>query len=123
MIVRMHVVTLVLLLVSQAALAECDLAGDDFLANAAAGTTKPEKETKIPRFEISARVISVEKRTGGDLIIALDNGQTWIAEKVGHQFLIKVGDPVAVRKNEVLGGYQMITQDDKSNQVRQLDPE
>jgi hypothetical protein len=67
--------------------------------------SKPESEAAPKR--ISATVTAIEKRSRGELVVTLDNGQVWAQKEVSGFFPLKVGDPVAILAG-TLGSFRLI---------------
>lgn len=56
---------------------------------------------------IAATVAAIEKRTRGELVFTLDNGQVWAQKEVGAYFPVKVGDQVSILAG-TLGSFRLI---------------
>lgn len=56
---------------------------------------------------VTANVTGIEKRTRGELVVTLDNGQIWAQKEVGAYFPIKVGDPATILAGS-LGSYRLV---------------
>jgi hypothetical protein len=71
--------------------------------------------------EITATVVAVSKRPGGELLVTLDNGQVWTENDAEYGFRVKVGDSIVVKKGKLFGGYRMVTQSRRSSAVRRIE--
>lgn len=94
---------------------------DEFGNTPELARSKPETEKEIDLREISARVVKVSKRPGGELIVTLDNGQTWTEKYAEYGFRVKVGDTVVIKKGNFSGAYRMVGRGRRSSQVRRID--
>jgi hypothetical protein len=66
--------------------------------------------------EISARVVEVGKRTRGEYIITLDNGQVWTEKNAEPYLRIKVGDTVRIKRIK-MGGYRLVGRGNRATAV------
>jgi hypothetical protein len=81
---------------------------------------QPDGEKKKELREISAQVIEVSKRTRGELVVTLDNGQVW-TEKAAEAYLrVKVGDTVVIKRNR-LGGYRLVGRGNRASAVIRIE--
>jgi hypothetical protein len=80
----------------------------------ASGTTARELE------RLSARVTSVSERPHGELLLALDNGQTWIQTERKPGAIIHPGETVTISRG-ALGGFWLTSESRLSTRVRRLD--
>jgi hypothetical protein len=69
--------------------------------------------------QITALVSGIELGRGGALIIALDNGQTWMQNEVASYFPLKVGDPVRIRA-AALGSYMLFAPSKRATRVTRI---
>lgn len=69
--------------------------------------------------EISAMATAVKKRPAGQLLITLDNGQTWTEKDHEANFRVKVGDTLRIKKGR-FGGYTMYTEYRRSSKVTRV---
>jgi len=82
--------------------------------------SKPETEKEAELREISAIVVNVSRRPRGELVVTLDNGQTWTEKDAEHGFRVKVGDTVVIRKGARFGGYRMVGRGRRASAVRRI---
>lgn len=68
--------------------------------------TNADRPDAAPK-RISATVTAIEKRSRGELVVTLDNGQVWAQKDVGAYFPLKVGEPVAIVAG-TLGSFRLI---------------
>jgi len=68
---------------------------------------------------LSATVVQIRKRPYGEMIILLDNGQTWEQKHVDRRFKLSVGDTVTIKKGKV-AGYRLSGSGNKTIQVSRL---
>lgn len=67
---------------------------------------------------ISAKVTAVSTRPRGELVIALDNGQTWTQKKTENYFPLKAGDAVTINAG-MLGSFRLVA-GNRSTQVTRI---
>lgn len=79
-----------------------------------------QQETeKVELTEIRAVAVEVTKRTRGELVVTLDNGQVWTEKDAESYFRIKVGDTVIIKKIS-MGGYRMVGRGNRASAVRRI---
>jgi hypothetical protein len=66
---------------------------------------KPQADS--PPKRISATVQAIDKRSRGELVVTLDNGQVWAQKEVGAYFPLKVGDAVSILAG-TLGSFRLV---------------
>jgi hypothetical protein len=66
---------------------------------------KPQADS--PPKRISATVKAIDKRSRGELVVTLDNGQVWAQKEVGAYFPLKVGDAVSILAG-TLGSFRLV---------------
>ena len=66
--------------------------------------------------EISATVTDIHKRPYGELVIRLDNGQTWEQKHRDNRFRLKIGDQVTISRG-LISGYRLTGRNNNSIQV------
>ena len=79
-----------------------------------------QQETEeIELMEISAVAIEVTKRTRGEHVVTLDNGQVWTEKDAESYFRVMVGDTVIIKKIS-MGGYRMVGRGNRASAVRRI---
>ncbi len=79
-----------------------------------------QQETqKVELKEISAVAVEVTKRTRGEHVVTLDNGQVWTEKEAESYFRVKVGDTVVIKKIS-MGGYRMVVRGNRASAVRRI---
>jgi hypothetical protein len=73
-----------------------------------------KKEDEIT--EISATVVEVRKRTRGQYVVTLDNGQVWTEKDAEPYLRIKVGDTIRI-KRVAMGGYRLVGRGNRATAV------
>lgn len=73
---------------------------------------------KAEARSISAKIAEVSTRPRGELVLTLDNGQTWAQKKPEPYFPIKVGDPVTIHAG-MLGSFRLVS-GNRSTQVTRI---
>lgn len=81
---------------------------------------KPEEERKKELREVSALVVEVSKRTRGELVVTLDNGQVWTEKDAEPYLRVKVGDTVVIKRNR-MGGYRLVGRGNRSSAVTRIE--
>jgi len=66
--------------------------------------------------EISAKVVEVSKRTRGEYVVTLDNGQVWTEKNAEPYLRIKVGDTVRIKRIK-MGGYRLVGRGNRATAV------
>ncbi len=69
-----------------------------------------------PVETITAKVVEIRKRPYGEMVMRLDNGQTWEQKHVDRRFKLSVGDTVTIKKGKV-SGYRLSGSGNKTIQV------
>jgi hypothetical protein len=80
--------------------------------------SKQEPE-KVELTQISAVVVEITKRTRGERVMTLDNGQVWTEKGAESYFRVKVGDTVVIKKIS-MGGYRMVGRGNRASAVRRI---
>jgi len=80
--------------------------------------SKQESE-KVELTEISAVAVEVTKRTRGEHVVTLDNGQVWTEKDAESYFRVKVGDTVVIKRIS-MGGYRMVGRGNRASAVRRI---
>lgn len=93
---------------------------DNFGMTSELARSKPDRAPDDELREISAVVVKVSKRPRGELVVTLDNGQTWTEKDAEYGFRVKVGDTVVVKKT-TMGGYRMVGRGRRASSVRRID--
>jgi hypothetical protein len=104
----------------------------------AAGTKAPEAVTPAPAAastarewpgtkpaasepaELTAGVVSVSKKVTGELLLKLDNGQSWVQAQRKAGVLIKPGERVTIAPG-TFGGYLLSSDSGATMRVRRLE--
>jgi hypothetical protein len=83
------------------------------------GKKPPEKATPTEPTDMVAKVDSVSEKLTGELLLKLDNGQSWIQaqRKVGVH--IKAGERVTISRG-TLGGYLLSSDSGATMRVKRL---
>ncbi|HLA73298.1 MAG TPA: hypothetical protein VK624_17450 [Steroidobacteraceae bacterium] len=68
---------------------------------------------------LEAHVKAIETAADGSAIIALDNDQTWRQISGSATLLLKVGDPVVIRR-AALGSFQLATPNGRTGKVKRV---
>jgi hypothetical protein len=69
--------------------------------------------------QITAVAVEVTKRTRGEHVVTLDNGQVWTEKDAESYFRVKVGDTVVI-KRVAMGGYRMVGRGNRASAVRRI---
>ena len=69
--------------------------------------------------DMVARVDSVSQRLSGELLLKLDNGQSWVQTQRNSGVLIKAGERVTISRG-ALGGYLLSSDSGTTMRVRRL---
>jgi len=69
--------------------------------------------------EIKAVAVEVTKRTRGEHVVTLDNGQVWTEKEAESYFRVKVGDTVTIKRIS-MGGFRMVGRGNRASAVRRL---
>ena len=93
---------------------------DDFGMTPELARSKRTGDEEAELREISATVLKVSKRPRGELVVTLDNGQTWTEKNAEYGFRVKVGDTIVIKKGKV-GGYRMVGRGRRASQVRRIE--
>jgi len=104
------------------AAATAKAAEEEFGMNPDLEKKKPPEERKDANElrELNAEVVEVKKRPGGELIVTLENGQTWVEKTAVYGFRVDVGDTILLKKG-VFGGYRMVGRGRRASQVRRVE--
>jgi hypothetical protein len=91
------------------------------LTGAAILARDPEKAAAEERkpTALEATVTGLEQKQGGQLVLTLDNGQTWIQSEAGLNSRVRVGDRVKIRK-AALGSFVLVTPAGVGMKVRRI---
>jgi pyruvate/2-oxoglutarate dehydrogenase complex dihydrolipoamide acyltransferase (E2) component len=81
---------------------------------------KPDDEKKKELREISAQVVEVSKRTRGELVVTLDNGQVWTEKDAEPYLRVKVGDTIVIKRNR-MGGYRLVGRGNRASAVTRIE--
>jgi outer membrane biosynthesis protein TonB len=81
---------------------------------------KPDDERKKELREISAQVVEVRKRTRGELVVTLDNGQVWTEKDAEPYLRVKVGDTIVIKRNR-MGGYRLVGRGNRASAVTRIE--
>jgi hypothetical protein len=100
--------------------ASASAAVDEFGVTPELADSKPEVEKDTELREISATVVKVSERPRGELVVTLDNGQTWTEKYAEFGFRVKVGDTIIIKKGKFSGVYRMVGRGRRSSQVRRI---
>lgn len=68
---------------------------------------------------LEARVAAISTAADGSALIVLDNAQSWRQISGSATLLLKVGDPVVIRR-AALGSFQMTTPNGRSAKVKRV---
>ncbi len=93
---------------------------DDFGMTPELARSKRAGEEEVELREISATVVRVSKRPRGELVVTLDNGQTWTEKNAEYGLRVKVGDTIVIKKGRV-GGYRLVGRGNRASQVRRIE--
>lgn len=69
--------------------------------------------------EIKAVAVDVTKRTRGEHVVTLDNGQVWTEKDAESYFRVKVGDTVTIKRIS-MGGFRMVGRGNRASAVRRI---
>jgi len=87
---------------------------------AQASTEASKDEPAREQMEtLEAHVKAIETAADGSAIIALDNDQTWRQISGSATLLLKVGDPVVIRR-AALGSFQLATPNGRTGKVKRV---
>ena len=91
------------------------------LTGAAILARDPEKAAAEERkpTALEATVTGLDQKPGGQLVLTLDNGQTWIQSEAGLNSRVRVGDRVKIRK-AALGSFVLVTPAGVGMKVRRI---
>lgn len=78
-----------------------------------------QEHDRVELTEISAVAVEVTKRTRGEHVVTLDNGQIWTEKDAESYFRVKVGDTIVIKK-VAMGGYRMVGRGNRSSAVRRI---
>ena len=75
--------------------------------------------SRAPLDALEARVAAITAGADGSAVIVLDNSQSWRQISGSATLLLKVGDPIVIRR-AALGSFQMTTPNGRSAKVKRL---
>jgi hypothetical protein len=82
---------------------------------------RPAPEARAPEpAELTARVDAVSKKVTGELLLKLDNGQSWVQAQRKAGVLIKPGERVTIAPG-TFGGYLLSSDSGATMRVRRLE--
>lgn len=70
--------------------------------------------------EISAKVVEISKRTRGQYVVTLDNGQVWTEKDAEPYLRIKVGDTIRIKRIK-MGGYRLVGRGNRATAVVRIE--
>jgi len=74
-----------------------------------AAAVPAESATKQePENEYAAVVTAMRTRPHGQVVVTLDNGQTWSEQYASRRFLVEVGDTVTMKKARFSSAYRLV---------------
>jgi hypothetical protein len=94
-----------------------DMFGMDPQLSRETSTETPVEREELP--EISARVVEVQSRSDGGVLIRLDNGQIWMPVDQKRALVVRAGDTVRIVRG-ALGAFRMVSTDQRSSRVRRV---
>jgi biotin carboxyl carrier protein len=75
--------------------------------SAAAAPAEPAPKQE-PENEYAAVVTAMRTRPHGQVVVTLDNGQTWSEQYASRRFLVEVGDTVTMKKARFSSAYRLV---------------
>lgn len=69
--------------------------------------------------QITAVAVEVTKRTRGEHVVTLDNGQVWTEKDAESYFRVKVGDTIVIKRVS-MGAYRMVGRGNRASTVRRI---
>lgn len=76
-------------------------------ATETAAPAKPA-EASEPKREYTAVVTSMRTRPHGQVVVTLDNGESWSEQYASRLFLVEVGDTVTMKKGRFSSAYRLV---------------
>ena len=67
----------------------------------------------------SVRVATLEKRSTGEMLVTLENGQVWGQSELYRRARVRAGDTVIIRR-AALGSFLLVTEDGIGTRVKRL---
>ena len=58
--------------------------------------------------EYTATVVAIRERPYGQMVVTLDNGETWSEQYASRKFRVQVGDTVTMKKGLLSSSYQLV---------------
>jgi hypothetical protein len=71
--------------------------------------------------EYTATVVAIRERPHGQMVVTLDNGETWSEQYASRAFLVDVGDTVTLKSRIFSSAYRLISPGGRSYQMTLLD--
>ncbi len=89
---------------------------DDFGMTAEIAAKRGKSDADSELKEIQAQVVEVSKRTRGQYVVTLDNGQVWTEKNAEPYLRIKVGDTITIKRGR-LGAYRLVGRGNRATNV------
>lgn len=67
----------------------------------------PDSKRERPR-EYTAIVVGMRERPRGQMVVTLDNGETWSEQYASHSFLVNVGDTITMKSGKFSSAYRLV---------------
>jgi hypothetical protein len=87
------------------------------------GELKQEKAQKVPELQeleqLQAQVTSVSRKPHGELVVTLENGQTWAEIQTNTGARVKAGDRVTIKPG-ALGSFLLVAPNGRSTKVTRV---
>jgi biotin carboxyl carrier protein len=86
--------------------------------------TSPRAEaapTEESRKEYSAVVMDMRTRPHGQIVVTLDNGETWSEQYASRTFLVEVGDTVTMKKSRFSSAYRLVAPGGRAYSMTRVD--
>lgn len=80
---------------------------------------QPQPAANTPDPDLVARVDTVSQRLTGELLLKLDNGQSWVQAQRKSNVIIKAGERVSIARGS-FGGYLLSSDSGATMRVRRL---
>lgn len=58
--------------------------------------------------EYTATVVAIRERPHGQMVVTLDNGETWSEQYASRKFRVQVGDTITMKKGMLSSSYQLV---------------
>jgi hypothetical protein len=71
--------------------------------------------------EYIATVVAIRERARGQMVITLDNGESWSEQYASRGFLVEVGDSVTMKKGLLSSSYRLIAPGGRSYKMTRID--